>query len=136
MFCQTYILSELDKTKKPMNSTRIWMKLMGYHNFYTGKDSNNSLIGKDNGERFADKRTHRHSTDIACQWVNCGYIPIRYTRNIPIFVSEKKINYIRLRLRMFFRSRTMVSDSTSEYICVVLTEVCPSTFCTVVMATP
>ena len=114
MFCQTYILSELDKTKKPMNSTRIWMKLMGYHNFYTGKDSNNCLISKDNGERFADKRTHRHSTDIACQWVDCGYILIGYTRNIPIFVSEKKINYIRLRLRMFFRSRTMVSDSTSE----------------------
>mgnify|MGYP007008333454 FL=1 len=58
-----------------MNSTRIWMKLMGYHNFYTGKYSNNSFIGKDNGERFADKRTHRHSTDIACQWVDCGYIP-------------------------------------------------------------
>lgn len=50
-----------------MNSTRIWMKLMGFHNFYTGKYSNHSLIGKDNRERFADKRTHQHSTDIACQ---------------------------------------------------------------------
>lgn len=50
-----------------MNSTRIWMKLMGFHNFYTGKYSNYSLIGKDNRERFADKRTHQHSTDIACQ---------------------------------------------------------------------
>ena len=29
-----------------MNSTRIWMKLMGFHNFYTGKYSNYSLIGK------------------------------------------------------------------------------------------
>ena len=104
------------------------MKLMGYHNFYTGKDSNNSLIGKDNGERFADKRTHRHSTDIACQWVNCGYILIGYTRNVPISGLEKKNAYNRLRLRMLFRSRTIVSDSTSEYICVVLTEVCPSTF--------
>ena len=53
-----------------MNSIRIWMKLMGFHDFYTGKDSNNSLTDKDNDERFADKRTHRHSTDIACQRVH------------------------------------------------------------------
>lgn len=119
-----------------MNSTRIWMKLMGFHNFYTGKYSNYSLIGKDNRERFANKRTHRHSTDITCQWVDCGYILMGYTRNLPIFLNRKKYIYNRLRLRMFFRSRTMVSESTSEYICVVLTEVCPSTFCTVVMATP
>ena len=73
-----------------MNSTRIWMKLMGYHNFYTGKDSNNCLISKDNGERFADKRTHQHSTDIACQWVDCGYIPKKYTRNVPFFLLSKR----------------------------------------------
>ena len=52
MFCQTYILSELDKTKKPMNSTRIWMKLMGYHNFYTGKYSNYSSKVKDTSTEF------------------------------------------------------------------------------------
>lgn len=50
-----------------MNSTRIWMKLMGFHNFYTGKYSNYSLIGKDNRERFADKRTRPQSTDKLCQ---------------------------------------------------------------------
>jgi|GEM_PF-4274064 len=91
---------------------------------------------KDSWIKQVDKRTHRHSTDIACQWVDCGYILIGYTKNVPIFGVEMKIIYIRLRLRMLFRSRTMVSDSTSEYICVVLTDVCPSTFCTVVMATP
>ena len=119
-----------------MNSTRIWMKLMGFHNLYTGKDSNYSLIGKDNCERFVYKRTHRHSTDTACQWVDYWYIYMEYTGNLPFFIAEKKKAYKRLCLRMLLRSRTMVSDSTSEYICVVLTDVCPSTFCTVVMGTP
>ena len=119
-----------------MNSTRIWMKLMGFHNFYTGKDSNYSLTGKDKLEVIPDKRTRLQSTDTICQRVDCGYIFIGYTRNVPISGCGKKKTYNRLRLRMPFRSRTMVSDSTSEYICVVLTDVCPSTFCTVVMATP
>jgi len=118
-----------------MNSTRIWMKLMGF-SISTGKDSNYSLIGKDKLEVIGYKRTRPQSADTLCQWVDCGYILIGYTRNVPIFLTEKKNVYNRLRLRMPFRSRTMVSDSTSEYICVVLTDVCPNTFCTVVMATP
>lgn len=50
-----------------MNSTRIWMKLMGFHNFSMGKDSNYSLIGKDKLEVIPDKRTRPQSTDTACQ---------------------------------------------------------------------
>lgn len=91
---------------------------------------------KDSRTQLVDKRTHRHSTDIACQWVDYGYIPWKYTRNVPIFVVKKKNTYNRLRFLILFRSRTMVSESTSEYICVVLTDVCPRTFCTVVIATP
>lgn len=97
-----------------MNSTRIWMKLMGFHNLYTGKDSNNSLTDKDNDERFADKRTHPHSTDTACQRVHPRYIFRGYTGDVPVFRGGKKNAYNRLRFLTLFKSRTMVSDSTSE----------------------
>lgn len=69
---------------------------------------------KDSRTQLVDKRTHQHSTDIACQWVDSGYILIGYTRNVPIFVVEKKKAYNRLRFRILFRSRTIVSESTSE----------------------
>ena len=74
-----------------MSSTRIWMKLMGFHNFYTGKDSNYSLIGKDNCERFVYKRTHRHSTDTTCQWVDCGYILYDIPKMYHFSLSKRKI---------------------------------------------
>ena len=35
-----------------MNSTRIRMKLMGFHDFYTGKDSNSSSKDKDTRTEF------------------------------------------------------------------------------------
>ena len=59
-----------------------------------------------------------------------------YTGNIPAFRGGKKNAYNRLRFLTLFRSLTIVSLNTSEYICVVLTDVWPNTFCTVVMATP
>ena len=43
------------------------------------------MCHKDSWMKQVDKRTYRNSTDMSCQWVDCGYILIGYTRNVPIF---------------------------------------------------